>query len=79
MHFYDALKFILTIHVGAKVARKAWLNPDFPNTKKFICKGYESGKYFIQFRYISSSEEKHQFYTPSQEDLIADDWYIVES
>lgn len=79
MYFYDALKFILTISAGAKVARKAWSNQNFPDIKKFICKGYKSGKYFIQFRYISSHEEKHQLYIPSQEDMVSDDWYIIEN
>lgn len=78
MYFYDALRYVLTVSVGAKVARKAWDDKKIEkHEKRYICKGYESGKYFIQFRYISLKEEKYQFYTPSQEDMIADDWYIV--
>lgn len=79
MYFYDALKFIMTTYGGAKIARKTWSDPTFPDIKKFVCKGYDSGNYFIQFRYIAPHEEKHLLYTPSQEDMLATDWYIVES
>lgn len=77
MYFYDALKYILTVSAGARMSRKAWDRKNTGNEKRFVCKGYESGKYVILFKYISAHEEKHQYYTPSQEDMIADDWYIV--
>ena len=82
MHFYEALKFILTVHVGAKVSRKAWDHNNtygFSDEKRYICKGYENGKYHINYKYISSDYEKVQLYTPSQEDMTADDWYIIEN
>ena len=81
MHFYDALKFILTMHAGAKVARKEWnkFNEFDHHERRFICKGYENGKYRIHYKYIATDYEKEQLYIPSQEDMIADDWYIMEN
>lgn len=81
MHFYEALQFILSMHAGAKVARKSWntYNEFDHHEKRFICKGYENGKYFVHYKYISTDLEKIQMYTPSQEDMTAKDWYIVEN
>lgn len=77
MQFYEALKYILTVSAGARISRKTWDKKNISSEKRFVCKGYESGKYVILFKYIATNEEKHQYYTPSQEDMIADDWYII--
>ena len=77
MHFYEALKFILSVSAGSRISRKAWDNRNIDNEKRFVCKGYEFGKYVILFKYITDHEEKYQHYTPSQEDMTADDWYVV--
>ena len=81
MNFCDALRFIINSRAGTKVARKAWINKSNPEEQRYICKSYNDGKYFIHFHFkvISSNYEKHQLFTPSQEDMVSDDWYIVEN
>ena len=79
MHFYEALKFILTMHGGVKVSRKAWYDPNSPFDKRYICKGYDNGNYFIHYRLVANDMEKHMMYTPSQADMTANDWYIMEN
>ena len=66
MYFYDALKLILTMHGGVKVARKAWnkFNEFDHHERRFIYKGYENGNYQIHYKYISTDYEKVQFFLP---------------
>lgn len=75
MPFYEALKFLLNT-ASSKIARKTWYNND--NGYKYIYKDFRKNKLIITGVFSASNgKEGIVTYNPSNDDMVADDWYIV--
>ena len=81
MEFYKSLKNILSLNTnspGSDVYPNRMYRSSWPNGY-FVVKGFKEGIRELELKIVDHTTELHfaRPYTPSGEDVVADDWVLI--